>query len=57
VDLNEATEEVIALSLSQVRRNRVMLRMEPSNNLPKVTGDRIQLQQVILNLLPNASER
>ena len=56
VDLNEATREVIALSLSELQRNRVVLRPELAEDLPLVTGDRVQLQQVILNLLRNASE-
>jgi signal transduction histidine kinase len=55
VDLNAATREVIALSLSELQRNRVMLRTELAEDLPRVTGDRVQLQQVILNLLLNAS--
>lgn len=54
VDLNEATREVIAMSLSELRRNRVLPRLELADNLPPVTGDRVQLQQVILNLLLNA---
>jgi PAS domain S-box-containing protein len=54
VDLNEATREVIALSLSELRRNRVIPRLELTDGLPPVTGDRVQLQQVILNLLRNA---
>jgi hypothetical protein len=54
LDLNEATREVIALSLSDLQRNRVMLQSELADDLPPVTGDRIQLQQVILNLLRNA---
>src|SRR5256712_9503679 len=56
VDLNEATREVIALSLSKLQRNRVILRLELADDLPLVTGDRVQLQQVILNLLGNASD-
>jgi PAS domain S-box-containing protein len=56
VDLNEATQEVIALSLSELQRNRVILRREFADDLPVVTGDRVQLQQVILNLLKNASD-
>jgi C4-dicarboxylate-specific signal transduction histidine kinase len=55
VDLNEATREVIALSLSELQRSRVILRAELADDLPPVTGDRVQLQQVILNLLRNAS--
>jgi PAS domain S-box-containing protein len=56
VDLNEATREVIALSLSELQRSRVILRTELADDLPPVTGDRVQLQQVILNLLRNASD-
>jgi C4-dicarboxylate-specific signal transduction histidine kinase len=56
VDLNEATREVIALSLSELQRNQVMVRTELTDDLPPVSGDRVQLQQVILNLLHNASE-
>lgn len=56
MDLNEATREVISLSLSDLQRNRVILRHELADDLPRVAGDRIQLQQVILNLLRNASD-
>jgi signal transduction histidine kinase len=56
VDLNEVTQEVIALSLSDLQRNRVVLRSELAKDLPAITGDRIQFQQVILNLLRNASD-
>ena len=56
MDLNEATREVIALSLTDLQRNRVVLQSELANDLPRITGDRVQLQQVILNLLRNASD-
>ncbi len=56
VDLNEATREVIALSRSELQRSRVILQPELADDLPLVTGDRVQLQQVILNLLLNASD-
>ena len=56
VDLNEPTREVIALSLSELRRNRVILQSMLADELPRVHGDRVQLQQVILNLLRNASD-
>jgi PAS domain S-box-containing protein len=55
VDLNEATREVIALSWSELQRDRVVLRSELAGDLPAVIGDRVQLQQVILNLVLNAS--
>jgi PAS domain S-box-containing protein len=56
LDLNETTREVIALTLSDLRRNQVVLRSELADDLPSVTGDRVQLQQVILNLVRNASD-
>jgi PAS domain S-box-containing protein len=56
LDLNEATREVLALSLSDLQRHRVILQSELADDLPIITGDRIQLQQVILNLLRNASD-
>ena len=56
VDLNESTREVIALSRSELQRNQVISRVELADDLPPVTGDRVQLQQVILNFLLNASE-
>jgi PAS domain S-box-containing protein len=55
-DLNGATREVIALTLSDLQRNRVILHSELADDLPAVAGDRVQLQQVILNLLRNASD-
>ena len=56
LDLNEATREVIALSLSDLQRNRVVLLSDLAEDLPPVIGDRVQLQQVILNLIRNASD-
>ncbi len=56
LDLNEATREVVALSVDDLRRNRVVLQSELADDLPAVTGDRVQLQQVILNLLRNATD-
>jgi PAS domain S-box-containing protein len=56
LDLNEATREVLALSLSELQRNRVIVLQDLADGLPLVAGDRVQLQQVILNLLRNASD-
>lgn len=56
MDLNEATREVIALSLNELQRNRVILRQDLAQNLPMLLGDRIQIQQVILNLIRNGSD-
>jgi signal transduction histidine kinase len=56
LDLNDATKEVIALSLGDLQRNCISLRAELADDLPRVNGDRVQLQQVVLNLLRNGSE-
>jgi PAS domain S-box-containing protein len=56
MDLNEATREVTSLSLSELQSKRVILRHELADDLPPVIGDRVQLQQVILNLLRNAAD-
>jgi signal transduction histidine kinase len=56
VDLNEVAREVIALTSSELHRGGIVLRSELAADLPPVNGDRIQLQQVILNLLLNASD-
>jgi PAS domain S-box-containing protein len=55
-DLNEITREVIALSSNELQDNRVILQLELAADLPLVTGDRVQLQQVTINLLNNASD-
>ena len=56
MDLNEAAREVASMSLGELQRNRVVLRYDLAEDLPPVTADRVQLQQVILNLLRNASD-
>jgi PAS domain S-box-containing protein len=56
LDMNDVTREVVALSLNDLQRNRVVLQSEFADVLPMITGDRVQLLQVILNLLRNASD-
>lgn len=56
VDLSDAAREVIALTSSELQRGGIVLKLELAGDLPPVKGDRVQLQQVILNLLLNASD-
>jgi C4-dicarboxylate-specific signal transduction histidine kinase len=56
LNINETILEVIALARSEVQGNRIALKTKLSGELPVVLGDRIQLQQVILNLIINAIE-
>jgi signal transduction histidine kinase len=55
-DINEAIEEVVALTHAAAQRSRVLVRTRLNGNLPPILGDRVQLQQVMLNLLVNAME-
>ncbi|MBV8216473.1 MAG: GAF domain-containing protein, partial [Verrucomicrobia bacterium] len=56
VDINEMIQEVLAVTNSELQRNRISLRTEFARDLPMVIGDKVQLQQVILNLLVNSIE-
>jgi signal transduction histidine kinase len=56
MDINEAIIEVIALARGEVVKHRVSVRTRLAENLPPVRGDRISLQQLILNLIVNAME-
>ena len=54
--MNDATREVVALSMSELQRAQVTLRTDFDEGLPAIKGDRVQLQQVLLNLILNAAE-
>ena len=56
LDVNETIHEVVALAHSEVQRNGVALEIQLSDHVPVILADRIQLQQVILNLMINAIE-
>ena len=56
LDINETILETIALTRSEMRRHCILLQTELANGLPRIWGDRVQLQQVILNLIMNAIE-
>ena len=56
LDINETIQEVIALARSEIQRNGVALETQLSEDVPVILADRIQLQQVILNLMMNAIE-
>jgi C4-dicarboxylate-specific signal transduction histidine kinase len=56
VDINETILEVITLAHSEVHSNDVSLQTRLGDDVPLILGDRIQLQQVILNLMMNAIE-
>src|SRR5262249_6749127 len=53
LNINEAIEEVVILTHGEARRNRVALRTELAADLPTVMGDRVQIQQVVMNLILN----
>ncbi|HUM05128.1 MAG TPA: PAS domain-containing protein [Terriglobales bacterium] len=56
LDVNDIVRDVIALTRSEVQRNRVALQTGLAGDLPPISGDRVQLQQVVLNLIINAIE-
>ena len=56
LDINEVIREVIALTQTEVQHNRVRLQTRLADDLPLVPADRVQLQQVIMNLIINAIE-
>jgi signal transduction histidine kinase len=56
VDLNDTARDVIALTWDELQRDHVVLQMDLAEDLPPVAGLRVQLQQVILNLVRNGSD-
>jgi signal transduction histidine kinase len=56
LDINEVIVETVALARSEILRNGVSLKTQLDRGLPPVRGDRVQLQQVIMNLVMNAVE-
>jgi signal transduction histidine kinase len=56
LDINETMLETIALTRGEMRQHCISLQTELASGLPRIWGDRVQLQQVILNLIMNAIE-
>jgi PAS domain S-box-containing protein len=56
LDINEVIGETLALARSEILRNDVSLQTQLERDLPPIRGDRVQLQQVIMNLVMNAIE-
>jgi PAS domain S-box-containing protein len=54
IDINEAVREVIELTRGETVKNSVSMHTELADGLPLIEGDRVQLQQVVLNLIVNA---
>jgi C4-dicarboxylate-specific signal transduction histidine kinase len=56
LDINEAIQDAVTIARGELVKSRVALRLDLSSQLPPVVGDRIQLQQVVLNLVMNGTE-
>jgi PAS domain S-box-containing protein len=56
VEINDAILEVVALTRTEAANNSVSVRTQLAEGLPRIQGDRVQLQQVLLNLIINAIE-
>ena len=54
VDINEAILEVVALTRAEAAKQGVTMQIQLADNLPRIRGDRVQLQQVLINLIINA---
>jgi signal transduction histidine kinase len=56
LEINEAILEIIALARVRMSENGVLAKMQLAEGLPRILGDKVQLQQVMLNLIMNAIE-
>jgi PAS domain S-box-containing protein len=56
IDLNEIHRETVALLRGEAARHKISVRMELAADLPRIVGDRVQLQQVAMNLILNSIE-
>ena len=54
LDVNDVIREALALERDNLQAHRILVRVESSTQLPVMQGDRVQLQQVVLNLIANA---
>jgi signal transduction histidine kinase len=54
LDVNELIREALVLERSDLEKHRIVVQAEPNEHLPEVRGNRVQLQQVLLNLITNA---
>lgn len=56
LEINEIAKETVALAQYEIQKNKIFLETQFSTNLPAIEGDKIQLQQVLLNLIMNGIE-
>jgi C4-dicarboxylate-specific signal transduction histidine kinase len=56
IDINEVIHEMLALMIGEMSRLSISVQIELADNLPAIAGDRVQLQQVLMNLMANSIE-
>lgn len=54
LDVNQIIQEALAFEQDDLRKHKILVQATPASQLPEVHGDRVQLQQVLLNLITNA---